>query len=88
MLCKIHNFSEPLRAITVGAIRLSDKNEVQISLFDEPDGKKEKLEGTIDEIRKKYGYKSVQRGLLLKNDLTGNLHEEDDFRPFHQSKST
>lgn len=88
LLCKIHNFSEPLRAITVGAIRLSDKNEVQISLFDEPDGKKEKLEGTIDEIRKKYGYKSVQRGLLLKNDLTGNLHEEDDFRPFHQSKST
>lgn len=88
LLCKIHNFSEPLRAITVGAIRLSDKNEVQISLFDEPDGKKEKLEGTIDEIRKKYGYKSVQRGLLLQNDLTGNLHEEDDFRPFHQSKST
>lgn len=88
LLCKIHNFSEPLRAITVGAIRLSDRTEVQLSLFDDNDGRKEKLDDTIDEIRKKYGYKAVQRGLLLQNDLTGNLHEEDDFKPFHQSKST
>ena len=88
LLCKIHNFSEPLRAITVGAIRLSDRTEVQLSLFDDNDGRKEKLDGTIDEIRKKYGYKAVQRGLLLQDDLTGNLHEEDDFKPFHQSKST
>lgn len=88
LLCKIHNFSEPLRAITVGAIRLSDRTEVQLSLFDNNDGRKEKLDDTIDEIRKKYGYKAVQRGLLLQNDLTGNLHEEDDFKPFHQSKST
>ncbi len=88
LLCKIHNFSEPLRTITVGAIRLSDRTEVQLSLFDDNDGRKEKLDDTIDEIRKKYGYKAVQRGLLLQNDLTGNLHEEDDFKPFHQSKST
>lgn len=88
LLCKIHNFSEPLRAITVGAIRLSDRTEVQLSLFDDNDGRKEKLDDTIDKIRKKYGYKAVQRGLLLQNDLTGNLHEEDDFKPFHQSKST
>lgn len=88
LLCKIHNFSEPLRAITVGAIRLSERTEVQLSLFDDNDGRKEKLDDTIDEIRKKYGYKAVQRGLLLQNDLTGNLHEEDDFKPFHQSKST
>ena len=88
LLCKIHNFSEPLRAITVGAIRLSERTEVQLSLFDDNDGRKEKLDDTIDKIRKKYGYKAVQRGLLLQNDLTGNLHEEDDFKPFHQSKST
>lgn len=53
LLCKIHNFSEPLRAITVGAIRLSERTEVQLSLFDDNDGRKEKLDDTIDEIRKK-----------------------------------
>ena len=72
----------------MGAIRLSDRTEVQLSLFDDNDGRKEKLDDTIDKIRKKYGYKAVQRGLLLQNDLMGNLHEEDDFKPFHQSKST
>ena len=85
---KIHNFNDPLRAITVSAIRLENKDGVQISLFDEPNDKADKLEKTIDDIRAKYGYRSVQRGILLENDLTGNLHEEDDFRPFHQSKTT
>ena len=52
------------------------------------DLKEEKLEKSIDKIRDKYGYRSIKRGVVLQNDLTGNLHEEDDFRPFHQSKST
>ena len=84
----MHNWGEPLRAITVAAIRLEDKDGIQISFFDEPDNKADKLEKTIDDIRAKYGYRSVQRGILLENDLTGNLHEDDDFRPFHQSKTT
>ncbi len=88
LLEKIHNFGEPLRAITVAAIRLDNKDGIQMSLFDEQSDKADKLEKTIDEIRAKYGYHSVQRGLLLENDLTGNLHEDDDFRPFHQSKTT
>lgn len=88
LLEKMHNWGEPLRAITVAAIRLEDKDGIQISFFDEPDNKADKLEKTIDEIRAKYGYHSVQRGILLENDLTGNLHEDDDFRPFHQSKTT
>lgn len=88
LLKKMHNFGEPLRAITVAAIRLENKDGVQLSLFDEQNDKADKLEKTIDDIRAKYGYRSVQRGILLDNDLTGNLHEEDDFRPFHQSKTT
>ena len=88
LLEKIHNFGEPLRAITVAAIRLESKDGMQMSLFDEPKDKADKLEQTLDEIRAKYGYHSVQRGILLENDLTGNLHEDDDFRPFHQSKTT
>ena len=88
LLCKMHDFSQPLRSISVGAIRLCDKNEAQLSIFDEQNDRKDKLDDTIDDIRKKYGYNSVRRGLLLNNDLTGNLHEDDDFRPFHQSKTT
>lgn len=85
----IYNFNLPLRAITVAAIRLSNEADLQISLFDDnSDEREEQLEKSVDKIRDKYGYKSIKRGVILKNDLTGNLHEEDDFRPFHQSKST
>ena len=88
LLTQMHAFGTPLRAITVSAIRLSDRNQLQLSLFDEAESKTDKLEESLDKIRGKYGYKAVQRGLLVGNDLTGNLHEEDDFRPFHQSKTT
>ncbi len=85
----IYNFNLPLRAITVAAIRLSNETNLQISLFDDNSDEREgQLEKSVDKIRDKYGYKSIKRGVILKNDLTGNLHEEDDFRPFHQSKST
>jgi len=88
LLKQMHKFGTPLRAITVAAIRLEDKNCVQASLFDESENKNDKLEKSIDAIRNKYGYNAVQRGLMLDNDLTGNLHTDDDFRPFHQSKTT
>ncbi len=88
LLKEMHAFQTPLRAITIGAIRLEPKDGAQLTLFDESNQKEEKLEESIDKIRTKYGYHSVQRGVLLQNDLTGNLHEEDDFRPFHQSKTT
>lgn len=88
LLKQMHSFGTPLRAITVAAIRLSDKSQLQLSLFDDVENKNDKLEESLDKIREKYGYKAVQRGLLVGNDLTGNLHEEDDFRPFHQSKTT
>ena len=87
LLKELHHFNSPLRAITVGAIRLCDKTEVQLSLFDSPDDKQGKLEASIDKIRDKYGYHAVKRGLLIDENLTGNLHEDDDFRPFHQSKT-
>ena len=88
LLKQMHKFGTPLRAITVAAIRLENKDCVQASLFDESEAKNDKLEKSIDAIRNKYGYNAVQRGLMLDNDLTGNLHTDDDFRPFHQSKTT
>ena len=88
-LKNIYNFNLPLRAITVAAIRLTGEADLQISLFDTSDNEKEeKLEKSVDKIRDKYGYQTIKRGVVMQNDLTGNLHEEDDFRPFHQSKTT
>ena len=88
LLLQMHSFNTPLRAITVGAHRLGDKMEMQFTLFDDPDNKQGKLEESIDKIRGKYGYNSVKRGLLVGDTLTGNLHDDDDFRPFHQSKNS
>lgn len=88
LLLKMHSFDVPLRAITVGAIRLDDRTEMQMSLFDDASDKREKLEESIDKIRGKYGYHIVKRGLLLDDSLTQNLHDDDDFRPFHQSKES
>ena len=89
VLKQIYNFNQPLRAITVAAIRLTEETDSQISFFDDgSDEKEEKLEKSIDKIRDKYGYQTIKRGVVMKNNLTGNLHEEDDFRPFHQSKTT
>ena len=83
LLPKLHSFPVPLRAVTVAATRLTDGSVTQMSIFDvEKDEREEKLEKSIDSIRSKYGYKSVKRGLMLKNDLATNLHEEDDFLPF------
>ena len=83
LLPKLHTFPTPLRAVSVAATKLSDGSVTQLSLFDsERDEREEKLEKSIDDIRGKYGYKAVKRGLMLKNDLANNLHEDDDFLPF------
>lgn len=78
-----YNFALPLRTISVYTSNLeSATGAFQMSFFNENE-KEKRLEKSIDEIRKKYGYKSVQRAVLLNNDvLNADLHEEDDFTPF------
>ena len=74
---------QPLRSVTVAATKLSDGSVTQLSIFGtERDEKEEMLGKSLDAIREKYGYKAVKRGLMLKNDLANNLHEDDDFLPF------
>ena len=81
MLKEMHAFPTPLRAITVGAIRLENASVKQLCLLEEGE-REDKLETSIDQIRNKYGYNSITRGVVLGNKLTGNLHEEDGFEPF------
>ena len=81
LLKEMHSFPTPLRAMTVGAIRLDDKCVKQLCLIDDGE-REEKLEDSVDKIRGKYGYDAITRGVVLANNLTGNLHEEDGFEPF------
>ena len=73
-----------MRSIAVYTSKLSNPNgELQFTLFDADNDKETRLEESVDKIRAKYGYKSVQRAVLLNNEiLNADLHEEDDFLPF------
>ena len=62
----------PIRMLTVTAQSLSDRpGPVQQSFFEtrEPDEKREKLEKSLDAIRKKYGRGAIGAGSIVKNDL-------------------
>lgn len=63
----------PIRMLTVTALSLSDgKQAQQLSLFEtqsKPDEKREKLEQSLDLIRKKYGRASIASGSVLRNDI-------------------
>jgi len=72
----------PVRSVTVSAIRLSGEKEgYQLSIFGDECEKQSKLESALDKIRDKYGYSSINRGTILANTfLCDNLNfdkEED-----------
>lgn len=64
--------TKPVRMLTVTAQHLTDApGPVQQSFFEDraPDEKREKLEKSLDVIRKKYGQTSIGSGSIVKNDL-------------------
>ena len=53
---------EPIRLVGLRVDNLTDKEERQITLFENEDIKKQdKLDKTLDELKKKYGYQSISR---------------------------
>lgn len=67
------NLSDPIRLLTITAINLTDETaDEQLSLFDAADGgreKRESIERTMDDIRKKFGDSSITFGQIIDNDL-------------------
>ena len=63
----------PIRMLTVTGINLTDDlSQEQLSLFDENPEKKEKtekVEFTMDEVRKKYGSRAIGFASAIKNDI-------------------
>lgn len=64
---------ETIRLVALRADKLIDKNEGQISLFNNTKEKvkQEKLDETLDELKKKYGYSSITRAGKL--DIDKNI---------------
>ena len=61
---------EPLRQIGVSVSKFADEEEVQMSLFDRVDQEKqEQLEQTVDQIRGKYGDRSIIRASFANTGL-------------------
>ena len=65
---------KPIRALTVTASHLLTEAEFteQLSYFDQGEEKREKvgkLESTMDEIRRRYGYDAVKSGAVLDTDI-------------------
>ena len=68
------NLSDPIRLLTITAINLTDETaDEQLSLFDSAAdggrGKRESIERTMDDIRKKFGDSSITFGQIIDNDL-------------------
>ena len=58
-----------IRALCVGVSNLTDVYKVQLSIFDEDNDRNERndnLQKTLDDIKKKYGDKSITRAVELK----------------------
>ncbi len=87
LLKKHYDFSRnlPLRTITVSVSNLmSARDFIQISLFEEDKNKKRNLEKSIDNLRNKYGFSILRRGITMGTVFTCDAREvEDGFVPFH-----
>lgn len=79
------NWEKPIRSIGVRATDLVTADTcMQLSMFDDENNrlKKETLEYSIDDIRRRYGHYSVQRALLLKDKkLNANPIEDNVIFP-------
>ncbi len=63
-----------IRLVGLRTDNLVSNNELQLSLFDNADNKKQdKLDNTIDKIKEKYGYDFITRA----NNLHSNSHYKD-----------
>lgn len=76
--------SLPLRSLSVSLGNLQAVGcAVQQSLFDDQQERKERLEISLDQIRKKFGFGAITKANLLNNDLLSDkFFDEEDLIPF------
>ncbi|MEA1959967.1 MAG: DNA polymerase IV [Bacillota bacterium] len=75
-----YSWSRPIRSIGVrGCNLVAADTEHQLSLFDDEEShiKQEKVEATVDILRRRFGHYAVQRAVLLEDNL-GAINPKDD----------
>jgi len=88
LFCKNVDFSTSLRSIGIKATDLIiEQKAEQLNLFEDP-RKKEKslsLETTIEQIRERYGFNSVQRLLMLEDTVLSGFNPKQEHVIFPES---
>lgn len=76
-----YDWQKPVRSIGVrGADLVGQNGNLQLSLFEDEEKrvKQEQLERAIDDIRRRFGHFSLQRGILLKDREIGMINPKGD----------
>jgi DNA polymerase-4 len=71
---------KPLRHLGIRTSRLVAAEGLQYSFFDEDAGRRQALDRTIDELRNRFGKRSVQRGVFLNSGVrpvTGGVGDDE-----------
>ena len=68
LLKEMYIEGNPIRLVGVRVDKLISKDEMQLSIFNNLENKKqEKIESVVDELKQKYGYNSITRGGEINN---------------------
>jgi DNA polymerase-4 len=76
-----YRWGKPIRSIGVRACDLLDAScPVQLDLFisEEKRERLHKMDMTVDVIRRRFGYESIQRGIMYQDRLLSNLNAKED----------
>jgi len=77
----------PLRSLGITAIRLDRQETEQISFFEDVEEKESRLSKSLDEIRGKYGFDSITRGTVIRDQvIVDNLSTGNKFLPFAKAR--
>ena len=74
--------ANPVRLISIGTTKMSTSPEVQLSMFGNDFTKDTELSKSIDKIKKKYGYSSIQPASTLANSDLCERIKNSDYKPF------
>ena len=76
-----YNWEKPIRSIGIrGADLVPEGSAEQISLFEsiEHRDKLRKIDGAVDDIRRRFGFYSIQRGLMYQDKLLSAVNAKED----------
>lgn len=76
-----YRWEKPVRSIGVRGSGLVEMDScLQLSMFqdDKKRDKWERIDATVDKLRERYGYMSVQRALMMTDPLLGKINPKDD----------